>query len=99
MCSLAVNSRMSRPRAISELTITPLYQYTDHDPPGASRVESLGPRSKKPISMGFDGSVQSKTDIPPWYQDCTITSRPGIGISDPLCATQFSWDVCTTGSL
>ena len=54
------------------------------------RVESTGPRSKKAISFGCAASVQSKTEMPPWYHACTITSRPGIGISEPLCATQFS---------
>src|SRR6185436_17329296 len=83
----------SMPRAISELTMLPLYQYTDHDPPIAMRVLSTGPRSKLAISFGCDGSVQSNTEMPPWYHDCTITSRPGIGISDPLCATQFSFAV------
>jgi hypothetical protein len=65
MNPLGVSSKMSSPREISELTITPLYQYTDHDPPLAIRVESTGPRSKKAISLGFLGSVQSKTEMPP----------------------------------
>ncbi len=54
------------------------------------RVASTGPRSWYAISIGRFASVQSKIETPPWYQDCTITSRPGIGISEPLCATQFS---------
>jgi hypothetical protein len=29
-------------------------------------------------------------EMPPWYQACTSMSRPGTGISEPLCATQFS---------
>jgi hypothetical protein len=62
-------------------------------------VESTGPRSWKAISIGCRGSVQSKTEMPPWYHDCTITSRPGIGISEPLWATQFSCGVCGAGSL
>jgi hypothetical protein len=37
---------MSRPRAISELTMTPLYQYADHEPPIIMRFSSIGPRSK-----------------------------------------------------
>ncbi len=84
----------SRPRPISELTIAPLYQYTDHVPALPMRMESTGPRSKYAISFGFRASVQSKTETPPWYHDCTITSRPGIGMSEPLCATQFSLSVC-----
>ena len=44
-------------------------------------------------------SVQSNTDRPPWYHDCTMMSRPGTGISEPLCATQFSSDDCGAGSL
>ena len=90
---------MSSPRAISELTITPLYQYADQLPPMAMCVESAGPRSKNAISNGLPASVQSNTEMPPWYQACTITSRPGIGIMEPLCATQFSSDVCGAGSL
>ena len=35
-------------------------------------------------------SVKSNTETPPWYHACTMMSRPGTGISDPLCATQFS---------
>src|SRR5215217_502578 len=99
MKPLGVSSKMSRPREISELTRTPLYQYTDHEPPFAIRVESTGPRSKKAISLGWAASVQSNTEMPPWYHACAITSRPGIGISDPLCATQFSSDVCGAGIL
>ena len=45
MNSLGVSSAMSRPRAISELTMAPLYQYTDHEPPMVNFVESIGPRS------------------------------------------------------
>src|SRR6185295_1709984 len=96
---LACSSKMSRPRPISELTITPLYQYADHVPALPWRVESTGPRSKKAISVGCDTSVQSNTDTPPWYHDCTITSRPGIGMSEPLCATQFSRVVWAAGIL
>src|SRR3712207_5330903 len=99
MNALGVSSKTSSPREISELTIEPLYQYTDHEPPGPWRVESDGPRSKKAISFGFFASVQSKTEMPPWYHACTITSRPGIGIREPLWATQFSSDVCGAGSL
>src|SRR5215475_1860993 len=87
---LGCSSKMSSPRAISELTISPLYQYTDHEPPIDMCVESTGPRSKNAISFGCDASVQSNTEMPPWYHACTITSRPGIGINEPLCATQFS---------
>src|SRR6185503_8296458 len=90
MNSLGVSSATSSPRAISELTMLPLYQYTDHEPPIVNFVESTGPRSKNAISFGFFASVQSNTEMPPWYHDCTITSRPGIGINDPLWATQFS---------
>src|SRR3954462_14885485 len=96
---LGVSSKMSRPRAISELTIEPLYQYTDHEPPMEKRVESTGPRSKNAISFGCAASVQSNTEIPPWYHACTITSRPGLGITEPLCATQFSKRVCGAGIL
>jgi hypothetical protein len=84
---LGSSSRMSRPREISELTISPLYQYADHEPALRIRVPSSGPRSKNAISKGFTGSVQSKTEIPPWYQPWTITSRPGMGTSDPLALT------------
>ncbi len=56
---------MSRPRAISELIIWPLYQYTDHEPPDTMRVESIGPRSKNAISFGLAASVQSNTEMPP----------------------------------
>src|SRR5215212_5653743 len=99
MNALGANSKMSSPREISELTMAPLYQYTDHDPPPAMCVESTGPRSKKAISLGCAASVQSNTEIPPWYHACTITSRPGMGMSEPLCATQFSAAVCGAGSL
>src|SRR5690242_17234396 len=99
MNALGLSSKMSRPRAISELTITPLYQYADQVPPDSIRVESIGPRSKKAISCGCFASVQSNTEMPPWYHDCTITSRPGIGMSEPLWATQFSCAVCGAGSL
>ena len=77
----------------------PLYQYADQCPALTSRVVSIGPRSKYAISTGRMGSVQSNTLIPPWYHDCTITVRPGTGISDPLCATQFSVRVCAAGIL
>ena len=60
---------------------------------------ATGPRSKKATSTGLAGSVQSKTETPPWYHDWAITSRPGIGMSEPLWATQFSWAVWATGSL
>ena len=66
---------------------------------GVGSVALIGPRSKKAISTGLAGSVKSNTEIPPWYHACTITSRPGIGISEPLCATQFSVAVCGAGSL
>src|SRR5262245_11481008 len=99
MNSLGCSSKTSSPRAISELTMAPLYQYTDHEPPAPTFVESEGPRSWYAISNGFAGLVQSNTEIPPWYHPCTITSRPGIGISDPLCATQFSRAVCGAGIL
>src|SRR3954465_9550168 len=98
MNALGLSSKMSSPRVISELTITPLYQYADHDPLSL-RVVSAGPRSKKAISRGCAASVQSKTEIPPLYHACAITSRPGIGISDPLWATQFSAFVWGAGSL
>ena len=65
MNALGVSSTMSSPREISELTITPLYQYTDHEPPLAMRVESTGPRSKNAISFGCAASVQSKSEMPP----------------------------------
>src|SRR5258708_34260596 len=80
---------MSSPRAISELTMTPLYQYADHDPAIENRVESSGPRSKKAISFGCAASVQSNTEMPPSYHAWTITPRPGIGTSAPLWATPF----------
>src|SRR5437868_12120364 len=99
MYALGVSSTTSSPRAISELTITPLYQYADQVPPPTIFVESTGPRSKNAISCGCLASVQSNTEIPPWYHDCTMISRPGIGISEPLCATQFSFAVCGAGSL
>ena len=69
---------MSSPRAISELdhhAVVPV------DRPRAARrpswSESTGPRSKKAISFGCAASVQSNTEMPPWYHACTITSRPG----------------------
>jgi hypothetical protein len=37
-CSLGTSSRMSSPRAISELMISPLYQYADQLPPGGRRA-------------------------------------------------------------
>ena len=64
-----------------------------------SLVESIGPRSKNAISFGCAASVKSNTDTPPWYQPWAMTSRPGIGISEPLCATQFSVSVCGAGIL
>src|ERR1051325_3256357 len=99
MYALGASWRMPSPRPISELTITPLYQYADQVPPLPIRVESTGPRSKKPISLGCAGSVHSNIETPPWYHDCTITSRPGVGIIEPLGATQSSCGVCTPGSL
>src|SRR6185436_14382398 len=39
------------------------------------------------------------TLTPPWYQPCTMMSRPGTGISPPLCETQFSSAVCAVGIL
>src|SRR5262245_21797478 len=57
--SVGTMSATSSPRAISDETIAPLYQYTDHEPPDEKRVESIGPRSKNAISCGFAGSVQS----------------------------------------
>src|SRR3954468_17908850 len=99
MNPLGTSSKMSNPRAISELTMTPLYQYDDHEPPVIRRDGSSGPRSKYAISTGCEMSVQSNTEMPPWYHPCTMTSRPGIGIREPLCATQFSDDVCVAGIL
>ena len=61
--------------------------------PGAAadeRVADSGPRSKKPISFGLAESVKSQTETPPWYHAWTMMSRPWTGISEPLCATQFS---------
>ena len=46
----------------------------------------MGPRSKYAISFGCFGSVQSNTEMPPWYHDCTMISRPGTGISVRLRA-------------
>ena len=34
--------------------------------------------------------MKSNTEMPPWYQACTMMSLPRTGISEPLCATQFS---------
>ena len=68
-------------------------------PPSTSEVALIGPRSKNASSFGWAESVKSNTEMPPWYQAWLITSRPGTGTSDPLCATQFSWLVCATGSL
>src|SRR5687767_6638795 len=65
MNSLGVSSKTSSPRAISELYMAPLYQYTDHEPPSPIRVESDGPRSWYAISFGLEGSVQSNTEMPP----------------------------------
>ena len=76
-----------------------MYQYADHDPAASSLVESIGPRSKYAISVGWSGSVQSKTEMPPWYHPCDMMSRPGTGIREPLCATQFSFDVWGAGIL
>ena len=49
--------------------------------------------------FGFDESVKSINDIPPWYQACTNISLPGTGIREPLCATQFSVSSCGAGIL
>ena len=38
-------------------------------------------------------------EMPPWYQDCTIRSRPGTGMMLPLWATQFSFSLWADGSL
>ena len=65
MNSLGCSSKTSSPRAISELTMLPLYQYTDHEPPLPTFVESDGPRSWYATSNGFAGSVQSKIEMPP----------------------------------
>ncbi|MFP7724523.1 hypothetical protein [Lysobacter sp. D1-1-M9] len=59
----------------------------------------IGPRSKNAISNGLAESVKSITDSPPWYQAWMNTSRPGIGRTEPLCATQFSVTVCGDGIL
>ena len=40
--------------------------------------------------MGFEESVKSQTETPPWYQAWTMMSLPLTGISEPLWATQFS---------
>src|SRR5258708_4119184 len=98
MNALGARSKMSSPRVISELTITPLYQYADHEPLSLS-VVSAGPRSKKAISRGCAGGGQSKTEKPPPYHPPALTPRPGIGMSEPLWATQFSTFVCGAGSL
>ena len=68
----------------------PLYQYEDHEPALTSFVESIGPRSKYAISFGAAASVKSNTEVPPWYQPCTRMSRPGIGMSEPLCETHVT---------
>ena len=65
MNALGVSSKMSRPRAISEFTMRPLYQYTDHEPPLTSAVSLIGPRSWYAISVGFLMSVQSMSEMPP----------------------------------
>ena len=44
-------------------------------------------------------SVNSQRETPPWYQDCTMTSRPLTGTSEPLWATQFSVLFCSRGIL
>ena len=38
-------------------------------------------------------------EIPPWYHDCTRMLRPGTGINDPLCATQFLFSSWMAGIL
>src|SRR4029453_15141490 len=77
----------------------PLYQYAGQYPPVTSCFASIGPRSKYAISTGFAESGKSNPDRPPWYHACTMMSRPGTGMSDPLCATQFSCSVCGAGIL
>ena len=61
--------------------------------------EQSAPRAKKAISWTWRGSVKSKTEMPPWYHACTMMSRPGTGISDPLCATQFQTGSSGAGRL
>ena len=86
---LGVSSKISRPRAISELTMMPLYQYDDHEPPITILVESTGPRSKYAISSGEQGRSSRRLKCRPDTSPAPL--RPaGIGMSDPLCATQFS---------
>ena len=38
-------------------------------------------------------------EVQAWYQPCTSISRPGMGINEPLCATQFSLSPCAAGIL
>ena len=89
----------SKPRAISLPSTLPLNQYADQYPPSTKLAGLIGPRSRYAISVGCSVSVKSKIDTPPWYQACTMMSRPGTGMIEPLWATQFSAVVCGAGSL
>ena len=53
---------MSRPRAISELTITPLYQYTDHEPPidHARRVDRAAIEERDLLRVRRVGPVEHR---------------------------------------
>jgi hypothetical protein len=70
--------------------------------PGAADDEVLGIDRAAIEVRDLDrvvGSVKSKTLTPPWYQPCTMMSRPGTGMSPPLCDTQFSVSVCAASIL
>ena len=60
--ALGVSSKMSRPRAISELTITPLYQYTDHEPPidHARRVDRAAIEERDLLRVRGIGPVEHR---------------------------------------
>src|ERR1051326_6138522 len=91
MKGLGASSKMSSPRAISELTMTPLYQYADQEPAPTIRVESIGPRSKKAISFECAASVHSKTQMQPWYYAFPIPSRAANALMEQLVVCRIAY--------
>ena len=69
----------------------PLYSRpASRHPESNDRWQSIGTAIEERDLDGCRRVVKSNTDTPPWYHACTMMSRPGTGMIDPLCATQFS---------
>ena len=100
-CSaLGVSSKTSSPRAISELTIDAVVPV--HRPRAAHRHARRVDRAAIEERDLLRIRRRRSSRTPRCRPDTTpAPSRrgPGIGISEPLCATQFSCAVCAAGSL